>query len=202
MRPVVATVALWAGALAGTAAYAAPAPAPASAGAPTASAGASAGASAAPTITRSAHVAFENCNAQHITLSVTAPTHAFAPTQPVSVTVRLRNTGSATCGAALAQHIPEAHHTLSVGPCGTLPLTVSTEGKSGTAVYPGTQIFFCPQMSGFRLGPHSTVQAKGSWPQVAYVGSGPSPKAEQAAAGTYRLTVDRVVTVPITLTSG
>ena len=46
------------------------------------------------TITRSAHVAFENCNAQHIMLTVTAPTHAFTPAQPVIVRVRLRNTGS------------------------------------------------------------------------------------------------------------
>ena len=74
------------------------------------------------TITRSAHVAFGNCNAQHVVLSVTAPRHAFRLTQPVTVAVRLSNTGSTTCGTPLAQHVPEARTALTVGPCGTLPL--------------------------------------------------------------------------------
>ena len=183
-------------ALAVTAAYAVPAPAPAPA---TATATATATAPS-PGITRSAHVAFENCNARHIILSVTAPRHAFAPHEPVTVTVRLRNTGSTTCGTPLAQHVPQARRALSVGPCGTLPLTVRTTG--GVAVYPGTQVFFCPEATGFRLGPHSTAQALGYWTGEAYLGPGTPPKAEHAPAATYRLTVDRVVTVPITLTSG
>jgi hypothetical protein len=98
---------------------------------------------AAATITRSAHVGFENCNAQHITLSVTAPRHAFAPNEPVTISVRLRNTGSTTCGAPLAKHVPEAHHALTVGPCGGLPLAVrSTHGRT---VYPGPGVVFCPE---------------------------------------------------------
>ena len=154
----------------------------------------------APSITRSAHVAFENCNARRIILSVTAPTHAFAPNEAVTVTVRLRNTGGTTCGTPLAQRVPQARRALSVGPCGSLPLTVRT--TDGVAVYPGPQIVFCPEATGFRLGPHSTSQATGYWTQQAYLGPGTPPKAEHAPAATYRLTVDRVVTVPITLTSG
>jgi len=176
------------------AAYAVPATATA------ATATATAAPAAAPSITRTAHVAFENCNARHIVLSVTAPTHAFAANEPATVTVRLRNTGSTTCGAPLSQRVPEARRILSVGPCGTLPLTVSTTG--GVPVYPGTQIFFCPEATGFRLGPHSTAQATGSWAQEDSSGPGNPPKTEHAPAATYRLTVDWVVTVPITLASG
>jgi hypothetical protein len=186
MRAATAAIA----ALAGTAAFAVP----------TTAALAAATAAPAPSITRSAHVAFENCNARHIILSVTAPTHAFAPNEPVTVTVRLRNTGGTTCGTPLAQPVPQARRALSVGPCGSLPLAVRTIG--GVAVYPGTQIFFCPEATGFRLGPHSTAQATGYWTQQAYLGHATPPKAEHAPAATYRLTVDRVVTVPITLTSG
>jgi hypothetical protein len=165
---------------------------------------------AAATITRSAHVGFENCNAQHITLSVTAPRHAFAPDQPVTVTVRLRNTGSATCGAPLAKHVPEAHHALTVGPCGALPLIVrSTHGRT---VYPGPGVVFCPEETGFQLAPHSTAQTTASWSQTAYVGAGTgagtgtatgtAAKPQPAPPGPYRLTVDGYVTVPVTLISG
>jgi hypothetical protein len=178
------------GLLAGIAAYAVPA---------SATTAATATATAGSSITRSAHVAFENCNAQHIVLSVTAPTHAFAPNKPVTVTVRLRNTGSNTCGTPLAGHVSQARRALSVGPCGTLPLTVRTPG--GVVVYPGKQIYFCPNAAGFRIGPHSTAQATGSWPQVAYFGPGAPPKARHAAAGRYHITVDRAVTILVTLAS-
>jgi hypothetical protein len=154
----------------------------------------------AKSITRSAHVAFANCNARHIILTVTAPAHAFAPDETVTVTVRLRNTGSTTCGPPLARHVPEARRVLSIGPCGTLPLTVRT--MRGVPVYPGPRVFFCPEATGFRLGPHSAIQATGYWTQEAYLGPGSPPEAEHAPPATYRLTVDRVVTVPITLTSG
>jgi hypothetical protein len=73
---------------------------------------------------------------------------------------------------------------------------------SGVAVYPGTRTFFCPEATGFRLGPHSAIQATGSWTQEAYLAPGSPPEAEHAPPATYRLTVDRVVTVPITLASG
>jgi hypothetical protein len=68
-------------------------------------------------------------------------------------------------------------------------------------VYPGSQVFFCPDEAGFRLGPHSTAQATTRWNQVAYTGTGPSPTAQHAPPGTYRLTVDRAVTVPVSLSS-
>ncbi len=50
---------------------------------------------------------FENCNAQHVILSVTVPRHAFTPGEAVAYTVRLRNNGATTCGQAVAQ-IPRA----------------------------------------------------------------------------------------------
>jgi hypothetical protein len=149
----------------------------------------------APTITRSAHVALQNCNARHLVLSVTVPKHAFGLSEPVTFKVRLTNTGSATCGTALAQHVPEARSTLTVGPCGSLPLTVRNRG--GVEVYPGPAVYFCPDNAGLRLGPHSTVRATAQWSQAAYLGSPPKP--QHAPPGTYRLTVDRAVTVPVVL---
>jgi hypothetical protein len=148
-----------------------------------------------PTITRSAQVAFQNCNARHLVLSVTVPKHAFGLNDPVTFKVRLTNTGSTTCGTALAQHVPEARSRLTVGPCGTLPLTVRKRG--GADVYPGPAVYFCPDNAGFRLGPHSTVRATAQWSQAAYLGSPPQPR--HAPPGTYRLTVDRAVTVPVVL---
>jgi hypothetical protein len=157
-----------------------------------------AAAAPAPTITRSAHVAFENCNARHVVLSVTAPRHAFPLSEPVTVEVRLSNSGSTTCGAPPAQHIPEARGALTVGPCGTLPLTVRNVG--GVDVYPGPVVYFCTDEAALRLGPHSTARGTARWSEAAYLGSPPKP--QRAPPGTYRLTVDRAVTVPIVLTSG
>ncbi|HEX4433462.1 MAG TPA: hypothetical protein VH012_01440 [Acidimicrobiales bacterium] len=152
------------------------------------------------TITRAAHVAFANCKAQHVTLRVTAPDRAFPPTEQVVVTVQLRNAGNTTCGAPLAKGVPQARQRFTVGPCGALPMTV--RNAQGVSVYPGGQIFFCPEQTGLRLGPHSTLRALAYWNQVAYVGPGPSPKSHHAPPGTYRLVVDRAVSIPVTLTSG
>jgi hypothetical protein len=153
------------------------------------------------TITRSVHIAFENCNAQHITLTVTAPTHSFTPAQPVIVRVQLRNSGSSPCGAAPAGSVPQAHHALTVGPCGPLSLTVRT--ARGVAVYPGPVVFHCPEETGFELAPHGTARASASWNQVAYPASSASqvkaPPLEQAPPGSYRITVGGAVTVPIRL---
>ena len=149
----------------------------------------------AATITREAHVAFENCNAQHMVLSVTVPKRAFPPTDAVIVTVRLRNTGSITCGSPVTANVPQARSSLSVGPCGTLPLIVRT--NRGVEVYPGPGVFHCPLESGFRLGPRSTAEAIGSWSQAVYLGSALKP--QHAHEGTYRLVVDGAVAVPVTL---
>ena len=84
-----------------------------------------------------------------------------------------------------------------------MPITVRT--NSGVEVYPGSEILFCPDDTGFRLGPHSTDQTTARWDQVAYEnggeGTGTRPEAHHAAPGSYRFTVDRAVTVPVTLTS-
>ena len=131
-------------------------------------------------------------------LSVTAPRHAFRLSEPVTVQVRLSNSGSTTCGTPLARHVPEARSALTVGPCGALPLTVRTLG--GVDVYPGPLTYFCTDEAGLRLGPHSTAQVDAHWSQAAYLGTPPKP--QHAPPGTYRLTIDRAVTVPIVLTSG
>jgi hypothetical protein len=163
-------------------------PSPAAASAPSA------------TLTRTAHVGFENCNAQHVILSVTIPRHTFAPTKEVTVTVRLRNTGSTTCGAALPQHVVEARARLTVGP-GSLPLVV--HNARGVSVYPGPATYFCPKEVGFRLGPRSTAQATGYWNQSELLGTTTAPaKPQHAPPGTYRLVVGRAVTVPVTLAPG
>jgi hypothetical protein len=159
-----------------------------------------AAAASSPNVTRSAHVAFENCNARQIILSVTVPRRAFTSGQPVTYTVRLRNTGSTTCGTQLARGVPQARHQLTVGPCGPLPLEV--RNARGVDVYPGPAVFHCPEETGFELGPHSQAQAIGSWSQAAYLGSPSDPQARQASPGSYRLTVDQAVTVPLTLASG
>jgi hypothetical protein len=153
------------------------------------------------TLTRSAHVAFEGCNARHVILSVTIARHTFAPAEQVSFTVRLRNTGSTTCGAPLAQHVVEAHARLTVGPCGSLPIAVHDAG--GVSVYPGPATYFCPNEAGFRLGPRSTARATGSWNQSELLGTTTAPaKPQHAAPGTYQLVVDRAVTVPVALAPG
>ena len=169
--------------------------------APPASAADRAEASARTTVTRSAHIAFENCNARHITLTVTAPTRPFTPAQPVVVKVQLRNSGSTPCGTKPVGTVPEAHHALTVGPCGPLSLTVRT--ASGVAVYPGPVVFHCPEETGFELAAHSTARATASWNQEVFPASSASqvkaPTAGQARLGSYRITVGGAVTVPIRL---
>ena len=96
VRAVVAAVA--AAAIVCAAGVAAIAAATATATAGAAGSAAYAAAATAPTITRSAHVAFENCNARHVVLSVTAPRRPFRLSEPVTVEVRLSNSGSTTCG--------------------------------------------------------------------------------------------------------
>ena len=149
-------------------------------------------------ITRSAHLRFENCNAQHVILSVTVPHHAFTPEQAVTFAVRLRNTGGTTCGAPLAQHVPHARQTLTVGPCGTLPVVV--RNPRGLDVYPGPVAYSCPAEFGFRLGPYSTAETTGSWNQTDVLGS--PATTQQAPPGTYRLVVGGAVTVPVALAPG
>ena len=154
--------------------------------------------SATTTITRSAHVPFENCSAQHIVLSVTIPRHAFTPAEPVTYTVRLRNTGSTACGARLQRQAPPFRQALIVGPCGSLSATV--RNARGVAVYPGPVYYNCPLLTSFQLGPHATASATGTWTQSELLGPGATPR--HAPPGTYRLVVDRAVTVPVTLAPG
>ncbi|MFZ0250447.1 MAG: hypothetical protein WAL61_10930 [Acidimicrobiales bacterium] len=160
---------------------------------------ATATATATDTVTRSAHVAFGVCNTRRVILSVTAPTHPFTPNEPVTIKVLLRNTGSTTCGGPLAQHVPQARQKLTVGPCGTMSLVV--RNSTGVEVYPGPAVFHCPAEMGFQLGPHSTARATATWSEAADVGLESNSAPQLAPPGMYRLSVDGVVTVPVTLTS-
>jgi hypothetical protein len=150
------------------------------------------------TITRSAHLSFENCNTQHITLSVTVPRHAFTPDEPVTFAVRLRNTGGTNCGAPPAQLVPRAGRSLTVGPCGILPVVV--RNARGVNVYPSPVSPSCPADLGLRLGPHRSASTTGSWDQTEYLGR--PATTQQAPPGTYRLVVGGAVTVPVTLAPG
>jgi hypothetical protein len=151
------------------------------------------------TITRSAHLNFENCIAQHITLSVTVPRHAFTPDEPVTFAVRLRNTGGTSCGAPQAQEVPQTRRSLTVGPCGILPVVV--RNARGVKVYPSPIAPSCPAELGLLLGPHSSASTTGSWDQTEYLGRPPTTR--QAPPGTYRLAVGPgAVTVPVTLAPG
>jgi hypothetical protein len=149
------------------------------------------------TVTRSAHVTFENCNARHVILSVIVPRHAFTHSDAVTYTVRLHNSGSTTCGPPVAR-VPQARPSFTVGPCGTL--TAVVRNALGVNVYPGPGAFNCPDELGVRLGPRSTASTTGTWNQTEVLGS--PPQSRQAPPGTYRLVVGRAVTVPVTLVPG
>lgn len=155
------------------------------------------------TLTRSAHISFENCIARHITLSVTVPRHAFTPSEAVRVTVSLRNTGATTCGPVTQQAVP-SHRPLTVGPCGTLSLVVRT--ASGAAIFPGPVAYHCPLEVGFRLDPHSTATAVGTWDQTESLPQKspgvPRATVRHAPPGAYRLVVDGVAAVPVVLARG
>ena len=172
-------------ALAVAAAIAAPAaPAPATA---------AASAATAPTITRSAHVAFENCNAEHIVLSVTVPKRAFLPTDAVTVTVRLRNTGSTTCGSPVPGNVPRRGSALSVGPVG--PSRSSCAPATGSTSTPVRACSTAPRKSVSAWARTARPRPSATWSQIAYRGSPPKPR--HAPPGTYRLVVDGAVTVPV-----
>jgi hypothetical protein len=149
------------------------------------------------TITRSAHTAFETCNARQIVLTVSVPTHPFTPSQPVRYTVRLRNTGSTTCGTALARGGTQIQQPFTVGPCSPVPVIVYN--AEAVDVYPAHLAFDCPLETGFVLAPHSTARTTTSWNQAAYVGPRSTP--EHAPPGRYHLEVDGAVGVPFTLTT-
>lgn len=157
------------------------------------------------TITRSAHLAFEGCNARHIVLTVTVQSKPFPSDKPVTLAVRLANTGGTPCGTPANQHAAlPAHRSLNVGPCGNLSLVVRT--TQGTDVFPGKAVFFCPEERGVGIGAHSTVRTTADWDLVAYTTSATSatspqgpPQPGHAPPGRYRVTVAGVVSVPITL---
>jgi hypothetical protein len=191
-------------------------PAPAAAGAQ--SAPTAAGAQSAPTtapapalpeplpvsragglISRSAHIAFEGCDAQHITVTVLIARDPFPNTLPVTYAVVVTNNGSTPCGPAAAS-IPSGRGSLTVGPCGQL--SGSVLNAAGRNVYPGPLVFSCPMFVGVHLGPHASVTGEGSWVGYEAIPGGPHDTVQwqKAPPGQYRVTVAGAVSVPFSLT--
>ena len=143
--------------------------------------------SAAPTLTRSAHLAYGGCPAGQVILSVTVPARPVPWHQALRYTVRLDNTGRAACGPPVGQ-VAGASRGLSVGPCGALSAVVSD--RKGVDVYPGSTVYMCPEIAPIHLGPGATATATGTWLQNEDVGAaGGPPQWRQASPGSYRLTV-------------
>jgi hypothetical protein len=184
-----------AGAAAAATATPAPSTAPATAVPPLATAGG--------LLTRSAHVAFGNCGARDVVLTVSVAKSPFVlPLQrPVTYEARLTNDGGTACGPGHPTSPPFTGNTLSLGPCGPLPAVVSD--ASGVDVYPGSMAFFCPMFVDTYLGPHATVAGVGTWEGYEALGPpGQSVQWRQAPPGAYHVTVGKAVTVPFMLAQG
>ena len=129
-----------------------------------------------------------------MTLTVTVPRHAFLPGQLVQYAVVLRNTSAHACtapGAGLV-HGPLA---MVLGPCA--PVSVRITKAGGADVYPGDVALSCPAILGEPIPPHGSITASGNWDQR----SANATRA-QLPPGTYTLTLDGRVRVPVQLASG
>jgi hypothetical protein len=164
--------------------------------------------SAPSAVTRSAHIAYENCPAQDVVLSVSVPRHTYAIGQPVTYRVSLHNESGRRCsvpGSQASSLLPNASaSSLNVtqlgfllGPCSPLPLTI--ENAKGVEVFPGPEAISCPAFQGPPLAAHTTISTTGTWDQMVGGGLRPARVATPAPAGLYRIKVGSKVSVPITL---
>jgi hypothetical protein len=151
-------------------------------------------------LTRTAHVSFEHCGSKYVTLSVSIAKDPFPIGEPVTYSVRLTNSGSVACGPRL-HDLPPLQRGLGVGPCGALSAVVSN--AFGHNVYPGPQVFFCPDYVGTGLGAHSSLSAVGTWTGYEALSDGPGPLGtvqwQKAPPGRYHVTIDGAVSVPFEL---
>jgi len=151
---------------------------------------------AAPSISRTAHIAYASCPARQVVLTVTVPRRAFAPGQPVAYRVSLHNLSAQTCGPAGSPTQDTNPLTTLLGPCGALPLAI--ENARGVDVYPGSEAISCPALLGPSLGAHRTLTARGTWDQT-QGGGRPARVATLVPRGPSPLAVPAKVRVPISL---
>jgi len=151
---------------------------------------------AAPSISRTAHIAYGRCPARQVVLTVTVSRRAFATGQPVTYRVSLHNLSARTCGPAGSPTQETNSLTTLFGPCGALPLAI--EDARGIDVYPGSEAISCPALLGPSLGAHRTLTAAGTWDQT-QGGGRPARAATPVPRGTYHLVVAGKVSVPISL---
>jgi hypothetical protein len=160
-----------------------------------------------PTVTRSAHIAYEGCPAKDVMLSVSVNRHTFVTGQPVSYRVRLHNLSGQRCNVPGAQSPPQLPNgndsSLGGGPLGFLlgpcsPLPVAVDNAKGVDVFPGPEAISCPAILGPSLASHATLSTTGTWDQMEG-GLRPARIATPAPVGRYRIVVGGKVSVPITI---
>jgi hypothetical protein len=173
----------------------------------TATATADSTAATSPTITRSAHVAYEGCPAKDVVLSVSVNRHSFVTGQPVTYRVSLHNLSGLRCNVPGEQSPPQQPNgndsSLGGGPLGFLlgpcsPLPVTVDNAKGVDVFPGPEAISCPAILGPSLAAHATLSTTGTWDQMEG-GLRPARIATPAPVGRYRIVVAGKVTVPITI---
>jgi hypothetical protein len=166
-----------------------------------------AAATTSPTITRSAHLAYEGCPAKDVVLTLSVPRHTFGPGQEVTYRVTLHNVSGRSCTVPgqSPPSLPGGKPSgpgggplgFLLGPCSPLPVTV--DNAAGVDVSPGADAISCPVILGPALAAHATLSTTGSWDQMEG-GVRPARIARPAPAGDYRIVVDGKVAVPVTLT--
>jgi hypothetical protein len=145
-------------------------------------------------VTRSAHVAFDGCAAKNLTLTVSVSTGS-GTSVPVRYDVVVHNNGSTPCGAAFRSD-PAARR-FRVGPCSSMPATFVD--AFGVDVYPGPQVYMCPEFAGPYIAPHAAITATATWSGAEYVATPGGTESRPAPPGAYKLVVDKAVEVPFTL---
>ena len=162
-------------------------------------------------VTRSAHIAYENCPAKDVVLSLSVPRHTYATGQPVTYRVSLHNESGRRCtvpGAQPSSLLPNANASslgvtqlgFLLGPCSPLPLTI--DNAKGVEVFPGPEAISCPAFQGPPLAARATISTTGTWDQVVGGGLRPARLPTPAPAGLYRIEVGTKVSVPISLVGG
>jgi hypothetical protein len=143
-----------------------------------------------PITERTAHVEFGGCSARAVTMRVDVAPHAGAHAMEATVTVH--NAGSTWCGPH------RSTGSLLVGPCGSVSAVV--HDATGVDVFPGNEVYFCPDDTGRGVGPHESASGSFRWTGEEDLASQGTPAPwQQAPSGRYSLDVAGVLVVPFTL---
>jgi hypothetical protein len=155
-----------------------------------------------PQLTKSAHVAYENCSPKTTILKASINKLSFGLTETVIVHTTLTNTSGVQCGyeATEPPSVTQPRQ-LVVGPCG--PIGLQVDNAKGVDVYPGPVAFSCPAEFPASLPAHGTVSGNGEWDHEQYkvyngleASSGVAPEQH---TGHFTLIVDGKITFPITV---